>query len=106
VEPGYGVGLVEDDYLFLLPAADLRMDPTLRPRLVSSVAFACLGNALQLDYSIERRYILLKLEIKRVVSITRKQKVKMAVTIYVKGLSHSSKLRNYLGVYIHRSLPS
>jgi hypothetical protein len=48
---------------------------------------------------------LLKLEIKRVVSITRKQKVKMAVTIYVKGFSHSSKLRNYLGVYIHRSLP-
>jgi hypothetical protein len=32
VEPGYGVGLVEDDYLFLLPAADLRMDPALRPR--------------------------------------------------------------------------
>jgi hypothetical protein len=29
-------------------------------------------------------YYLLKLEINRVVSITRKQKVKMAVTIYVK----------------------
>jgi DNA-directed RNA polymerase alpha subunit len=49
---------------------------------------------------------LLKLEINRVVSITRKQKVKMAVTIYIKGLSHFSKLRNSLGVYIHRSLRS
>jgi hypothetical protein len=26
VEPGYGVDLFEDDYLFLLPAADLKMD--------------------------------------------------------------------------------
>jgi hypothetical protein len=57
VEPGYGVGLVEDDYLFLLPAADLRMDPAVWPRPVSSVAFAYLGNALQLDHLIERRYI-------------------------------------------------
>jgi hypothetical protein len=57
VEPDYGVGLVEDDYLFLLPAADLRMDPALRPRPASSVTFAYLGNALQLDHSIERRYI-------------------------------------------------
>jgi hypothetical protein len=32
VEPGYGVGLVEVDYLFLLPTADLRMDPASRPR--------------------------------------------------------------------------
>jgi hypothetical protein len=54
---GYGVGLVENDYLFPLPAADLRMDPALRPRPVPSVAFAYLGNALQLDHSIERRYI-------------------------------------------------
>jgi hypothetical protein len=43
VEPGYGVDLFEDDYLLLL-AADLRMDPALRPRPVSSVAFAYLGN--------------------------------------------------------------
>jgi hypothetical protein len=57
VEPGYGVGLFEDDYLFLLPAADLRMDPVLRPRPVSSVAFAYLRTALQLDHSIKRRYI-------------------------------------------------
>jgi hypothetical protein len=33
------------------------MDPALGPRPVSSVAFAYLGNALQLDHSIERRYI-------------------------------------------------
>jgi hypothetical protein len=45
VEPGYGVDLYEDDYLLLLLAADLRMDPTSRPRPVSSVAFAYLGNA-------------------------------------------------------------
>jgi hypothetical protein len=44
VEPGYGVDLYEDEHLLLL-AADLRMDPALRPRPVSSVAFACLGNA-------------------------------------------------------------
>jgi hypothetical protein len=56
VQPGYGIELFEDDYLFL-PAADLRMDPASRPRPVSSVAFAYLGNALQLDHSIERRYI-------------------------------------------------
>jgi hypothetical protein len=49
VEPGYGVDLFEDDYL-LLPAADLRMDPALRPRPVSSVAFAYLGNTPQLDH--------------------------------------------------------
>jgi hypothetical protein len=30
VEPGYGVDLFEDDFQFL-PAADLRMDPALRP---------------------------------------------------------------------------
>jgi hypothetical protein len=57
VEPGYGVGLFEDDYLFLLPAVDLRMDPALRPRPVSLVAFAYLGNTPQLDYSIEQWYI-------------------------------------------------
>jgi hypothetical protein len=45
VEPGYGVGLYEDEYLLLLLAADLRMDPGLRPRPVSLVASACLGNA-------------------------------------------------------------
>jgi hypothetical protein len=45
VEPGYGDDLYEDDYLRLLLAADLRMDPALRPRPVSSVAFAYLGNA-------------------------------------------------------------
>jgi hypothetical protein len=50
------VGLVEDDYLFLLPAADLRMDPALRPRPVSSVAFAYLGNALQLDQSSGKKF--------------------------------------------------
>jgi hypothetical protein len=33
------------DYLLLFLAADLRMDPALRPRPVSSVAFAYLGNA-------------------------------------------------------------
>jgi hypothetical protein len=44
VEPGYGDDLYEDDYRLLL-AADLRMDPALRPRPVSSVAFAYLGNA-------------------------------------------------------------
>jgi hypothetical protein len=50
VEPGYGVDLFEDDYLFLLPAADLRMDPALRPRPVFSVAFAYLYNlATQLN---------------------------------------------------------
>jgi hypothetical protein len=46
VEPGYGVGLVEDDYLFLLPAADLRMDPALRPRPVSSLASVMLYNSI------------------------------------------------------------
>jgi hypothetical protein len=56
-EPGYGIDLFEDSYLFLLPAADLRMDPALRPRLVSLVAFAYLCNTPQLDRSIERRYI-------------------------------------------------
>jgi hypothetical protein len=39
VEPGHGVDLYEDGYLLLL-AEDLRMDPSLRPRPVSSVAFA------------------------------------------------------------------
>jgi hypothetical protein len=33
------------DYLLLFLAADLRMDPALRSRLVSSVAFAYFGNA-------------------------------------------------------------
>jgi hypothetical protein len=45
VEPGYGVGLVEDEYLFLLPAADLRMDPALRPRPVSSLTSVTLYNS-------------------------------------------------------------
>jgi hypothetical protein len=45
VEPGYGVDLYEDEYLLLLLAADLRMDPALRPRPVSSVASAYFGNA-------------------------------------------------------------
>jgi hypothetical protein len=45
VEPGYGVDLVEDEYLFLLPAADLRMDPALRPRPVSSLASVMLYNS-------------------------------------------------------------
>jgi hypothetical protein len=31
VEPGYGVDLFEDDYLLLLPPADLRMDPAEAP---------------------------------------------------------------------------
>jgi hypothetical protein len=42
VEPGYEVDLFEDDYLFLLPAADLRMDPALRPRPVSSLTSVAL----------------------------------------------------------------
>jgi hypothetical protein len=50
VEPYYGADLFEDDYLFLLPAADLRMDPALRPRPVSSVAFAYLGSTPKLAY--------------------------------------------------------
>jgi hypothetical protein len=45
VEPGYGVDLVEDEYLFLLPAADLRMDPALRPRPVSSLTSVTLYNS-------------------------------------------------------------
>jgi hypothetical protein len=53
VEPGYGVDLFEDNYLLLSLAADLRMDPALRPRPVSSVAFAYLGNTPQIDHSIE-----------------------------------------------------
>jgi hypothetical protein len=44
VEPGYGDDLYEAHYLLLFLAADLRMDPALRPRPVSSVAFAYLGN--------------------------------------------------------------
>jgi hypothetical protein len=44
MEPGYGDDLYEDDYL-LLRVADLRTDPALRPRPLSSVAFAYLGNA-------------------------------------------------------------
>jgi hypothetical protein len=44
VEPGYGDDVYEADYLLLFIAADLRMDPALRPRPVSSVAFAYLGN--------------------------------------------------------------
>jgi hypothetical protein len=42
VEPGYGIDLFEDDYLLLLLAADLRMDPALRPRPVSSLTSATL----------------------------------------------------------------
>jgi hypothetical protein len=45
MEPGYGVDLFEDDYLFLLPAADLRMDPALRPRPVSSLTSVTLHNS-------------------------------------------------------------
>jgi hypothetical protein len=52
------MGLIYSNYLFHLPAADLRMDPALRPRPLSSVASAHLGNSPQLDHSIERRYIL------------------------------------------------
>jgi hypothetical protein len=40
-----GDDLYEDDYLLLLLAADLRMDPALRPRPVPSVASAYLDNA-------------------------------------------------------------
>jgi hypothetical protein len=40
VEPVYGVDLSEDDYLLLLPSADLRMDPAFRPHAVSLVVFA------------------------------------------------------------------
>jgi hypothetical protein len=54
----------------------------------------------------DRDYNVLKLEIKRVVSITRKQMVNMAGTIYVKELSYSSKLWNYVRVYICRRLSS
>jgi hypothetical protein len=57
VEASYGIDLFKDNYLFLLPAADLRMDPALRPRPGSSVAFAYLVNALQPNHSTERRHI-------------------------------------------------
>jgi hypothetical protein len=57
VEPGYRNDLYEDDDLLLFLAADLTMHPALRPRPVSSVAFAYLGNALQLNHPIERRHI-------------------------------------------------
>jgi hypothetical protein len=57
VELGYGVDLFEGNYLLLLPAVDLRMDPASRPRPVSSVPFAYLGNTSQLCHSIEQRYI-------------------------------------------------
>jgi hypothetical protein len=45
LHPSYGVDLFEDDYLFLLPVADLRMDPALRLRPVSSVALVTLYNS-------------------------------------------------------------
>jgi hypothetical protein len=45
VEPGYGIDLFEDDYLFLLLVADLRMDPALRPRPVSSLTLVTLHNS-------------------------------------------------------------
>jgi hypothetical protein len=45
VEPGYGVDLFEDDYLFLLPAANLRMDPASRSRPVSSLTSVVLHNS-------------------------------------------------------------
>jgi hypothetical protein len=44
VVPGYGIDLFEDDYLFL-PAADLRMDPALRPRPISSLTSVTLHNS-------------------------------------------------------------
>jgi hypothetical protein len=44
VEPGYRVDLFEDDYLFPLPAADLRMDPALRPLPASSLTSVTLYN--------------------------------------------------------------
>jgi hypothetical protein len=55
VEPSYGVDLFEGDYLFLLPAADLRMDPALRPRPVSSLTSVTLQNSTtRLNYGIFR----------------------------------------------------
>jgi hypothetical protein len=45
VEPGYGVDLFDDDYRFLLPLADLRMDPALSPRPVSSLTPVTLHNS-------------------------------------------------------------
>jgi hypothetical protein len=45
VDPGYGADLFEDDYLLLLLAADLRIDPALRPRPVSSLTSATLYNS-------------------------------------------------------------
>jgi hypothetical protein len=45
VELGHGVDLFEDNYLFLLPAADLRMDLALRPRPVSSLTSVILHNS-------------------------------------------------------------
>jgi hypothetical protein len=45
VQPDYGVDLFEEDYLFLLPVADLRMDPGLRPRPVSSLTSVTLHNS-------------------------------------------------------------
>jgi hypothetical protein len=44
VEPGYGDEVYEADSLLLFIAPDLRMDPALRPRPVSSVALAYFGN--------------------------------------------------------------
>jgi hypothetical protein len=44
VEHGYGDDVYEADYLLPFLAADLRMDPALRPRPVSSVAFGYVGN--------------------------------------------------------------
>jgi hypothetical protein len=44
VEPGYRVDLFEDNYLLLL-AADLRMDPALRPRPVSSLTSVTVHNS-------------------------------------------------------------
>jgi hypothetical protein len=45
VEPGYGDDLYENDYPLLFLVPDLRMDSALKPRPVSSVAFAYLSKA-------------------------------------------------------------
>jgi hypothetical protein len=49
VEPGYGVDLFEDDYRLLFPAADLRLDPALRPRPVSSLTSVTLQSTTRLN---------------------------------------------------------
>jgi hypothetical protein len=45
MEPGYGGDLFEDDYLLLLLAADLKMDPASRSRPLPSLTSVTLHNS-------------------------------------------------------------